>query len=65
MKRGNEMSKHQMNCPICGAEMNFNAEKLDYNITDPELIDPVYGAAIEEAYYCPQCHRTEIRIERA
>jgi hypothetical protein len=55
-----------MTCPVCGGKMNYHAEKIDYTITDPKAaIDPVFGAPVEEAYYCPRCHRTETRVEEA
>jgi predicted RNA-binding Zn-ribbon protein involved in translation (DUF1610 family) len=52
-----------MLCPVCGVEMNQHAVKIDYSIEDPALIDPAFGGALEEAHTCPQCGRTETRLE--
>ena len=59
------MSKHEMRCPGCGSAMNYHAEKIDYSVSDPAVMDPVFGGAIEETYFCPQCNRTETRLEKS
>jgi len=53
------MSK--MNCPDCGIEMNYHADKVDYNISDSEHIDPDFGGVLEEAHTCPGCGKTHTR----
>jgi predicted RNA-binding Zn-ribbon protein involved in translation (DUF1610 family) len=55
------MSKAKMICPDCGVEMNFHAEKLEYN--DDKNVDPVFGGVVEEAHTCPICGRTHLRQE--
>ena len=55
------MDKPKMICPGCGAEMNHHATKVDYNLDDPALIDPVFGGVVEEAHTCPHCGRIELR----
>jgi ribosomal protein S27AE len=55
------MSEKKLSCPKCGAEMNHHAMKLDYGIDDPKSIDPIFGAALKEAHYCPHCGHTELR----
>lgn len=55
------MAKPKMICPECGAEMNQHAIKIDYGFDDPNLIDPVFGGALQEVHTCPECGRTEMR----
>jgi predicted RNA-binding Zn-ribbon protein involved in translation (DUF1610 family) len=50
----------KMICPKCGAEMNHHAMKVDYGIDDPTMIDPVFGGALKEAHYCPECGHMEL-----
>ncbi len=57
------MSKHEMVCPGCGGPMNYHAEKIDYSVPE-DLIDPAFGGAVEETYFCPRCNRTEMRLEK-
>jgi hypothetical protein len=40
--------------------MNHHAAKVDYDIDDPEMIDPDFGGMLKEAYFCPACGRTEL-----
>lgn len=47
------MNKPKMICPICGAEMNHHAMKIDYNVDDS--IDPEFGGVVEEVHTCPHC----------
>lgn len=53
----------RMMCPECGVEMNHHAEKIDYTaaLDDPLHIDAQLGGALEEAYTCPHCGKTELR----
>ena len=55
------MSNRRMICPKCGAELNQHATKIDYDVDDPALIDPVFDGAIKEVHTCPKCGRTELR----
>jgi predicted RNA-binding Zn-ribbon protein involved in translation (DUF1610 family) len=55
------MSVSKIICPECGAEMNHHAMKIDYEIEDPRLIDPVFGGVLKEAHTCPECGRIELR----
>jgi len=52
-------------CPHCGGEMNFHAEKIDYNaaMEHPDAADPVLGGVVEEFHTCPSCHLTVERPE--
>ena len=52
--------KPRLVCPVCGAEMNRHAMKVDFDVEDPELIDPEFGGVVKEAHYCPQCGKTEL-----
>ena len=54
------MSANNLSCPDCGAEMNHHANKIDYDVDNPVLIDPVFGGVLKEAYTCPVCGRTEL-----
>jgi predicted RNA-binding Zn-ribbon protein involved in translation (DUF1610 family) len=56
------MSK--MICPDCGVEMNHHADKIDYSIDDPNIIDPDFGGVMEEAFTCPMCGKTHVRIKQ-
>ena len=56
------MNKPKMICPDCGAEMNHHAMKVNYNVEDPVLIDPAFGAVVEEAHSCPECGRIALRL---
>jgi ribosomal protein S27AE len=49
-------------CLKCGDKMNFHAEKPDYAATqtNPELVDPYFGAVIEETHTCPGCGNIEL-----
>jgi hypothetical protein len=44
-------------CSMCGGEMNFHAEKVDYGaaLADPALADASLGGVLEEFYTCPAC----------
>ena len=52
--------REKMRCPVCGGEMNFHAEKVDYS--DPRSVDPELGGALEEFHTCPACGYIEERI---
>ena len=54
------MSQLKMICPNCGAEMNHHATKIDYDVDDRALVDPVLGGIIKELYTCPNCGKTEL-----
>ena len=49
-----------MICPVCGAQMNHHADKVDYSV-EYSSDDPVFGGALEEVYTCPHCGRVELR----
>lgn len=55
----------KMICPACGAEMNHHADKIDYGIEDPSLVDPVFGGVLEEAHTCPKCGHNSVRLQRS
>jgi predicted RNA-binding Zn-ribbon protein involved in translation (DUF1610 family) len=46
------MSKPKMICPVCGAEMNHHAMKIDYSVDDE---------APQEVHTCPHCGDVELR----
>jgi C4-type Zn-finger protein len=48
-------------CPVCGAEMNHHATKLDYEFDDQAAVDPVFGGVLNEAYTCPRCGHIELK----
>ncbi len=52
----------KMICTICGAEMNHHAMKVEYDIEDTGVVDPVFGGVLKEAYCCPHCGHTELRV---
>jgi len=51
----------KLTCPNCGAEMNHHAAKVDYDVDDEKMIDPVFGGVLKEAYFCPKCGHTELK----
>jgi len=57
------MATNKMICPECGIEMNYHAEKIDYNVPEEKarLIDPDFGGIIQEAHTCPECGKTLFR----
>ena len=55
------MSKPQMICPVCGAEMNHHAMKIYYTTDDSTNVDPDFGGVLKEAHTCPQCGKSELR----
>jgi len=50
-----------MTCPNCGAAMNHHATKIDYDLDDPSLVDPIFGGLLKEAYCCPNCGHAEFQ----
>ena len=62
LNRGTQMSQEsKLRCPLCGADMNRHATKVDYGTDDLETGDPVFGGELKEAYYCPHCGHTELK----
>ena len=55
------MSKPKMICPVCGAEMNHHAMKIEYSNEGSANVDLVFGGVLKEAHTCPECGRTELR----
>ncbi len=53
--------KTKLICPVCSAEMNHHAMKVDYETEDSGLVDPVFGGVLKEAHYCPHCGHTELQ----
>ncbi len=49
-----------MICPVCGAQMNHHAKKIDYSGED-ENYDPAFGGALREVHTCPGCGKVELR----
>lgn len=49
-----------MICPVCGAQMNHHARKIDYSVED-ENYDPAFGGALREVHTCPGCGKVELR----
>jgi predicted RNA-binding Zn-ribbon protein involved in translation (DUF1610 family) len=54
------MSANKLLCPDCGAEMNHHAMKIDYDIDDSAIVDPVFGGVLKEVHTCPKCGRIEL-----
>ena len=54
---------NKMVCPVCGIEMNYHAEKIDYSVSPDELneMDADFGGVLEEVHSCPSCGKTETR----
>jgi hypothetical protein len=52
-----------MTCPKCGAEMNHEADKLVYPVTDEEAaaMTDAFDGIIEEVFACRGCGRIESR----
>ena len=46
-----------MLCTQCGAQMNHQADKLTYPVTQEEAaaIDPALDGVIESIFACPNC----------
>jgi hypothetical protein len=57
------MSEKKMTCPDCGVEMNYHAEKIDYNAAPDEAdaFDADFGGVVEEAHSCSLCGKTLLR----
>jgi predicted RNA-binding Zn-ribbon protein involved in translation (DUF1610 family) len=53
-----------MICPVCGAQMNHHADKIDYSIEEATY-DPAFGGALEEVHTCPHCGHVELRAAKA
>jgi ribosomal protein S27AE len=54
----------KMKCPDCGIDMNHHADKVDYSSAGAETRDPGTGGVVQEIHTCPECGRTEMRVER-
>jgi ribosomal protein S27AE len=52
---------NKMQCPVCGAEMNNHADKLDYGAAADDADDTDEGGLVIEAHTCPDCGRTATR----
>jgi ribosomal protein S27AE len=63
MLKGEGPKRIKMICSSCGVEMNYHADKLDYNaaLTEPNKIDPELGGILDEVHTCPKCGRTDVR----
>ena len=46
------MNKAKLICPVCGAEMNHHAMKIDYSVDD---------GVVQEVHTCPHCGDIELR----
>ena len=46
------MDKPKIICPVCGAEMNHHAMKIDYSVDD---------GVVQEVHTCPECGDVELR----
>ena len=46
------MNKPKLICPVCGAEMNEHAMKIDYSVDD---------GVVQEVHTCPHCGDVELR----
>jgi ribosomal protein S27AE len=53
----------KMICPKCGVEMNFHAEKIDYDagLAGQDASDLDIGGVVEEFHTCPECGQTLMR----
>ena len=49
-----------MNCPGCGAVMNYHADKVDYSVAD-QRDDLAFGGTLQEVHTCPNCGKVELR----
>ena len=49
-----------MICPVCGAQMNHHAMKIDYSV-EHENYDPAFGGALQEVHTCHGCGKVELR----
>jgi len=49
------LQQRRIRCPVCGAEMNRHAEKVDYSWTpeEPEAADTAFEGALVEFHTCP------------
>ncbi len=56
------MPENKMTCPVCGAEMNHHATKIDYTLDDLSMVDPMFGGVLQEVHTCPECGRIELRV---
>ena len=52
-----------MTCPKCGSQMNFEAAKLVYPVTDEEAaqMTDAFDGVIEDVFACPNCGWIESR----
>lgn len=51
------MPTNRMICPVCGATMNFHAEKIDRSAEFERQgdADPHFGGVLIEIHSCPAC----------
>jgi hypothetical protein len=59
------MSLAKLICTHCGAEMNQHAFKIEYDIEDLSIIEPVFDGVLKEAHCCPECGHSELVTARA
>ena len=57
------MPTNKMTCQECGTEMNYHAEKIEFNVPEDrqDRIDPDFGGILQEAHCCPECGKTDVR----
>ena len=55
--------QRKIRCPVCGAEMNRHAEKVDYSWTleGSAAADAAFEGALVEFHTCPACGYVEER----
>jgi C4-type Zn-finger protein len=55
--------QRRIRCPVCGAEMNRHAEKVDYSWTpeEPAAADAAFEGVLVEFHTCPACGYVEER----
>ena len=54
------MQKPKLTCPVCGADMNQHAFKIDYSSLD-QNDDVSFDGTLREVHTCPHCGHIELR----
>jgi Zn-finger nucleic acid-binding protein len=54
------MQKPKLICPVCGAEMNHHAFKIDYSSEDQNE-GVSFDGTVKEVHTCPHCEHIELR----
>jgi C4-type Zn-finger protein len=57
-------SSGRVNCPRCGGQMNFHAEKIDWG-ADPSGAEASLDGVVAQFHTCPGCKYVLERLSRS